>query len=83
MDEGVYGLEDSFGMMPRCPMDPHEWKVNRSTMPSSSTCIHCGVFKMLNTMVWATVYQAANGWIFGAVLPQCRRNQGRLPRRLL
>lgn len=38
---------------------------------------------MLNTMVWATVYQAANGWIFGAVLPQCRRNQGRLPRRLL
>ncbi len=60
--------------------DPHEWRVDRSMMPPSATCVHCGVFRGYTPREGGAYYVAANGWLFGSVLPQCRRNQGLLRR---
>lgn len=72
----VLEMESSF-------RDPHEWQIDHCTMPPSATCVHCGVFRGFNPRKGGSYYVAANGWSFGAALPQCRRNQGLLPRKYL
>jgi hypothetical protein len=42
-------------------------------MPPIHVCIHCGVRKQFNEMKGVTVFIAANGWVYGAAEPQCRR----------
>jgi len=36
--------------------------------------VHCGVWKQFHEGHAVTIYGAANGWVYGAAEPQCRRD---------